>query len=112
MAGEAVLKITIDSNDIQKSNFSNNSFQIENTGDKTIAKVEIDATNALYSDAVFDPFAKAGDTTSKPLTINTNGGTGVVTPSNASYIGAGGTKGYNAIQLFFDKNKNNGFEPG
>ncbi|MGK7895730.1 MAG: malectin domain-containing carbohydrate-binding protein, partial [Xenococcus sp. (in: cyanobacteria)] len=112
MAGEAVLEITIDSNNIQISNFGNNSFQIKNTGDKTIANVEMDVTNALYSDAVFDPFGKAGDTVSKPLTINSNGGTGIVAPSNASYIGAGGQAGFKGIQLVFDENNNNGFEPG
>ena len=112
MAGEAILNITIKSNNVQISNFGKNSFQIKNTGDKTIAKVEIDVTKALYPDAVFDPFGKAGDTVSKPLTIDTNGSTGVVAPSNASYIGAGGSKGFKGIQLVFNKDNNNGFDPG
>ena len=112
MFGEATLKITFDSNNVKSSNFGSNSFQITNTGEKTIAQIDINVSNALYPDAVFDPFGEAGDTKSKPLTIDTNGGTGVVTPSNASYIGVGGTAGYEAIQLVFEENNNNGFEPG
>ncbi|MEL6441246.1 MAG: malectin domain-containing carbohydrate-binding protein [Cyanobacteria bacterium J06621_8] len=111
-SGEAVLGITVNSNNVQISNFGDNSFQVTNTGDKKIAQIEIDVTNALYPDAVFDPFGQAGDTVSKPLTINTNGDTGVVAPSNASYIGVGGSAGYKGIQLVFNDNVNGGFEPG
>lgn len=110
--GEAVLEITVNNNDVQSSNYGNNSFQITNTGEKKIAQVDIDVTNALYPDSVFDPFGQAGDTVSKALTINTNGGTGVDTPSDASYIGAGGTSGYEKIRLTFDEAVNNGFENG
>ena len=111
-SGEAVLGITKNSNNVQQSNFGSNSFQITNTGEKKIAQIDIDVTNALYPDTVFDPFGQAGDTISKPLKIDTDGGTGVVAPSKASYIGAGGKKGYKAIQLIFNKNKNGGFQPG
>ena len=110
--GKAVLAITANSNNVQISNFGNNSFQITNTGDKEITQVNIDVTNALYPDSVFDPFGVAGDTASKPLTINTGGGTGVIAPNNDSYIGAGGTAGFEEIQLLFDENVNGGFEPG
>lgn len=109
--GAAVLSITEDSDNVQISNFGSNSFQIVNTGDKQIAQVEIDVTDALYPDTVFDPFGLAGDTVSKPLTIDTNGGTGIVAPSNASYIGAGGMAGFEAIQLVFDENVDGGFDP-
>ena len=112
MFGEAILSITLNNNNVQKSNYGSNSFQITNTGEKNIARIDINVTNALYPDAVFDPFGQAGDTASKPLTIDTDGGTGVVAPSNASYIGDGGTAGFEAIQLLFDENNNNGFEPG
>ena len=80
---------------------TSNSFQITNTGDKTIAQIDIDVTHALYPDVVFDPFGLAGDTVSKPLTIDTDSGTGVVAPSNSSYIGAGGTAGYEGLRLIF-----------
>ena len=112
MFGEAVLNITLNNDNVQQSNFGSNSFQITNTGEKNIAQIDINVTNALYPDAVFDPFGQAGDTASKPLTIDTNGGTGVIAPSNDSYIGVGGTAGFEVIRLFFAQNNNNGFEPG
>ncbi|MEM7758551.1 MAG: hypothetical protein AAF298_10555 [Cyanobacteria bacterium P01_A01_bin.40] len=112
MPGQATLQITLDNNDVQISNFGDNSFQITNTGDKTITQVDLDVSNALYPDSVFDPFGQAGDTTSKPLTIDNNGGTGVVAPNNTSYVGAGGRAGYKGLQLKFDDSVNGGFEPG
>lgn len=110
--GEATLSVTVDSDNVQISNFGANSFQLTNTGTKTIEKVEIDVTNALYPDSVFDPFGVAGDTVSKLLTININGNTGVVTPSNASYVGAGGVSGFEGVILEFDENVNGGFGSG
>lgn len=110
--GSAVLTVTLGVNNVQGSNFGNSSFQITNTGNKTIAQVDIDVTNALFPDSVFDPFGIAGDTLGKPLTINTNGGTGVNAPSAASYIGAGGTAGFEGLRLTFDQNTNGGFETG
>ncbi len=97
---------------IQVSNYGRNSFKITNTGDKSIAAVEIDVTRALYPDSVFDPFGVAGDTVSKALTIDTPGGTGVKAPSNASYVGKGGTAGYEKILLAFDKAVSGGFQTG
>ena len=111
--GEAVLTITIDDGDnVQASNFGSNSFQITNTGEKTIAQIDIDVTNALFPDTVFDPFGIAGDTLGKELVIDTDGDTGVVAPSNASYIGVGGTAGFEGLQLVFDEAVNGGFENG
>jgi len=110
--GAAVLSVTLNVDDVQKSNFTANSFKITNTGNKKIAQVVIDVSSALYPDSVFDPFGQGGDTASKPLTINTDGSTGIVAPSNASYLGAGGKKGYDGIQLVFNENKNGGFQPG
>ena len=111
MAGEATLKITLGEG-IQKSNYGNNSFQVENVGDKSIAKIEIDVTGALFPDTVFDPDGIAGDSVSKPLTINTSGGTGVIAPDTSSYIGTGGTAGYEKIQVLFSTTANGGFQPG
>ncbi|GEM_PF-2043938 len=112
--GEATLSITADgdSDNVQASNFDSNSFQIANSGDKKIVAVNIDVTNALYPDTVFDPFGLAGDTLGKQLTIDTNGDTGVVIAPEDYYIGAGGTAGFEAIQLEFDENVDGGFEPG
>ena len=89
-SGEAVLTVTADSDNVQTSNFGSNSFEITNTGDKKIAGVELDVTNALYPDTVFDPFGEAGDTVSKELTIDINGSTGVVAALDDSYLGTGG----------------------
>lgn len=112
MAGKASLEITVNNNDVQISNFGDNSFQITNLGDKNIARIDIDVTNALYGDSVFDPFGQAGDTASKALTIDNQGGTGVIAASKASYIGVGGKSGYKGLQLKFNNNDNGGFEPG
>ncbi|MGF1521357.1 MAG: hypothetical protein ACFBSF_03445 [Leptolyngbyaceae cyanobacterium] len=110
--GEAVITITKNRDNVQVSNFGNNSFQITNTGTKKIAQVDIDVTGALYPDSVFDPFGLAGDTVGKALKIDTNGGTGIVAPSNASYIGTGGTAGFEGLQLRFNEAVNGGFESG
>jgi len=118
--GATTLSITDnDSFNVQKSNFGNNSFQVSNVGTKDIAKIEIDVTNALYPDSVFDPFGVAGDTAFKLLQINTSGNTGVQSPDHgtndapgSAYIGAGGTAGFEGIQLTFDAGVNGGFNPG
>ncbi|MFP4693539.1 MAG: hypothetical protein ACLFM2_06715, partial [Halothece sp.] len=117
--GKATLSINLNSDNVQISNFGNNSFQLTNVGDKNIEQVEIDVTDALYPDSVFDPFGLAGDTTSKALTINSSGNTGVVSPNNdasdpnnPTYIGSGGTAGYKGIRLFFDESVDDGFNPG
>ncbi|MGB5709328.1 MAG: hypothetical protein WBM44_00205 [Waterburya sp.] len=47
MVGKASLEITANNNDVQISNFGDNSFQITNLGDKKIAQIDIDVTNAL-----------------------------------------------------------------
>ena len=112
LSGAAILAVTADSDDVQVSNFGGNSFQLTNTGDKQIAQVDIDVTNALYPDSVFDPFGLAGDLVSKELTIDTNGSTGVVSPSNGSYIGTGGTAGFEGLQILFDEGVDGGFEAG
>jgi hypothetical protein len=112
MVGKATLKINANNNNVQISNFGSNSFQVTNTGDKVITQVVIDVTNALYPDSVFAPDAQAGDSAFKPLTIDTNGNTGVVAPSVASYIGAGGKAGFKGLRLAFAPAVNGGFNPG
>ncbi|MEM7767558.1 MAG: putative Ig domain-containing protein, partial [Pseudomonadota bacterium] len=110
--GEAVLDVTVASDDVQISNFPPNSFTLTNTGEKRITALEVDVTDALYPDAVFDPFGLAGDTVSKPLTLDTPGETGVEAPTDASYIGAGGADGFEGIRLKFDPGADGGFQPG
>ncbi len=117
--GEAEFSVTASSDNVQISNFGGNSFQITNTGSKDIEKVEIDVTNALYPDAVFDPFGEAGDSTAKLLTIDTTGSTGIIAPDHGSaaspgttYIGVGGIAGFEGVQLEFDASVDGGFNPG
>ncbi|MEM9447522.1 MAG: cadherin domain-containing protein [Cyanobacteria bacterium P01_E01_bin.6] len=112
IGGEAIFTVTLARNNPQSSSFSRDSFQLINTGTKTIAQVNIDITNALYPDTVFDPFGLAGDTLSKALRIDTEDDTGVVAPDNNTYIGVGGTAGFEEIVICFDENDNGGFETG
>ena len=112
MVGKASLEITVNENDVQISNFADSSFQITNLGDKNIALIEIDVSNALYPDSVFDPFGLAGDKTSKKLTIDQDEDTGVISRGKAAYIGKGGRFGYKGLQLKFNNKVNGGFEPG
>ncbi|MEM7545403.1 MAG: tandem-95 repeat protein [Pseudomonadota bacterium] len=111
--GEAQFSVTVGSDDVQISNFGGGSFVIQNTGTKKITNIEIDVTNALYPDSVFDPFGVAGDTVSKPLTIGGGSSTGVTDPSTYNpYIGAGGTAGFEGLSLIFDTAVDGGFETG
>ena len=84
--GSAVLEVMTGQNNIESSNYGANSFQVTNTGDKKIAAVFVDVSNALYQDIVFDPDGAGGDDAYKVWGINSDGGTG-------AYIG-GGDGGY------------------
>ncbi len=110
--GAVTLAIRETSNDVQVSNFGVGSFVLTNVGDKVVTQVQIDVTNAVLTDAIFDPFGVAGDSVSKPITIDSNGGTGIIAPTAASYIGAGGIQGYEGIVLSFNQGVNGGFQTG
>ncbi|MEM6487072.1 MAG: tandem-95 repeat protein [Pseudomonadota bacterium] len=115
--GAATLTINDSADGIETSNFGNGSFSISNVGTKDIAFIEIDVTDALLPDAVFDPFGVAGDSTAKALTLqgNSDGGTGLVVPTGGfdedaigiTYIGTGGVAGYEKLRLDFTD-----FNPG
>ncbi|WP_424930544.1 malectin domain-containing carbohydrate-binding protein [Amaricoccus tamworthensis] len=114
--GEAELSVNRDQNSIEASNYNTGSFEIFNSGTKAITSIEIDVTDALFPDTVFDPFGVAGDTINKVLTIDSEGGTGVLTPTGGfdqpsavgvTYFGAGGTAGFERIRLEFTD-----FDPG
>ncbi len=79
--GAALIQILPGSENVKKSNFSANSFTIENTGDVRIVGVYFDVSTALYGDAVFDPDGSGGDNIAKGLTINTEGDTSVIDAS-------------------------------
>ncbi|MEL7331648.1 MAG: DUF4347 domain-containing protein, partial [Cyanobacteria bacterium J06560_2] len=111
------INITITPNSgIQKSNFSAKSFTINNTGDKRIAAIYIDVTDALFPDTVFDPVGLAGDSASRALKFEITGGTGVFVPTQAQelepFFGEGGADGYEGVLLTFDPNSSNGYNPG
>ncbi|MEN0068420.1 MAG: malectin domain-containing carbohydrate-binding protein, partial [Myxococcota bacterium] len=72
--GGALLTIT-PGNNVQKSNYGNNSFSLTNTGTKRIAAVYLDVSTALFSDVVFDGDGTGGDSVAKVLTYNSGGGT-------------------------------------
>ena len=67
--GSAIITITPNGS-IQSSNYTNDSFQVENTGDKKIAAVFIDVRDALYTNSVFDPDGNGGDNVAKPWAVN------------------------------------------
>ncbi|MEM7806608.1 MAG: hypothetical protein AAF561_00685, partial [Planctomycetota bacterium] len=110
--GEAVVSINRHSNNVQTSNFGKNSFRIANRGGKLISQVEIDVTDALYPDSVFDPFGVAGDTVSKALSLDTPGGTGIQPAGDDTYVGPGGEAGFRKLVLTFSPDVDGGFEPG
>jgi len=114
--GAAVLTVNNGNNDIEGSNFGDGSWAISNVGDKNIAFIEIDVTDALFPDAVFDPFGLAGDQLGKLFSPNGgDGGTGLVIPVGGfdedaigiTYLGAGGSEGFEKVRLEFTD-----FNPG
>ncbi|MEM9237512.1 MAG: hypothetical protein AAGB14_12085 [Verrucomicrobiota bacterium] len=110
--GEAVLEITAKIDNVQRSNYGKNSFRILNSGSKDISSFRLDVSKALYPDSVFDPEGLAGDSVAKALQIDEDQDTGIVVPQGISpevYLGDGGDKGFDAIQLKFKKG---GFNPG
>ncbi|MEM9451217.1 MAG: DUF4347 domain-containing protein, partial [Cyanobacteria bacterium P01_E01_bin.6] len=101
---------------INSSTFKNDSFTIENTGDKRIAAVYFDITDALFPDTVFDPEGLAGDSASRGLTFSNTGGTGAFEPSPQEklepFFGDGGSQGYEGMLLTFDPNLDGGYQTG
>ena len=118
--GSVRIEITPAGN-IQVSTFSKTAFNITNTGDKRIAAILFDITEAQLTDAVFDPLGVAGDSTgviNGGLNTNTTAGTGMVVPPQtdpevlAPFLGTGGTAGYEGLLVRFDETMSNGFESG
>ncbi|MEB3214331.1 MAG: Calx-beta domain-containing protein, partial [Leptolyngbyaceae bacterium] len=118
--GSAIVTITKNSGNVQESNFEPGSFQVTNTGDKRIAAIYIDVTEALFPDTVFDPQGLAGDTVARGLVFKDTGFSGAYEPAfNKNdpnviepFYGVGGASGYEGMLLTFDSTLNNGYEPG
>ena len=70
--GKAILMILENNNNIQVSNYGDNSFKLENAGSKRIAAVFIDVTNAIFRDVVFDNNGSGGDSVAKKLKYDSN----------------------------------------
>lgn len=123
--GSAVLEVMTGNNNVQSSNFGNNSFELTNTGDKKISAVFIDVTGALYQDSVFDPDGAGGDAAFKDWGINTDGGTGAEIVGgeggyflpgqdpdpNTTGTGIASNGGYKGALIAFN-GASNGFENG
>ncbi len=85
--GSAELRIMAGESDVQSSNFGNNSFILENTGDKQIAGIVIDFRDALYGDSVIDTDGSSGDLATKPFAIQSGAGvTGVIASGNNNQL--------------------------
>ncbi|MEM0980691.1 MAG: hypothetical protein AAGH78_10495, partial [Cyanobacteria bacterium P01_H01_bin.58] len=100
---------------INKSTFNDQSFTVENIGDKRIAAIYIDITDAVLKDAVFDPTGEAGDTASRGLTYSSTGSTGAIEYAlrdTAPFFGVGGPSGYEGLLLTFDPNVSDGYNSG
>ncbi|MGV2826796.1 malectin domain-containing carbohydrate-binding protein [Myxosarcina sp. GI1(2024)] len=111
--GAARITITPNSG-IQKSNYRTDSFIVENTGNKKIAAVYFDVSNALFPDTVFDPVGHAGDSVSRGLSFSQTGGSGAIKPGSklTPFYGKGGVDGYEGMLLTFDPNIDGGYETG
>ena len=112
--GAAKITIHKNINNVQVSTYGTNSFNVENTGDKRIAAVYFDITDAIFKDMVFDPLGLAGDSVARSLTFGSVGNTGAIQPSSATapFYGAGGSLGYEGMRLLFDPNVDNGYNTG
>lgn len=118
MSGSATLSVNLNTNDIEDvSNFPTGSFVVTNTGIRNIEYIEIDVSDSLFPDSVFDPFGVAGDTVAKIFTPQVSSATevGMVTPPGGfgpsaigtTYIGPGGVNGFSKIRVEFTD-----FNPG
>ncbi|MEO0803660.1 MAG: DUF4347 domain-containing protein, partial [Cyanobacteria bacterium J06642_2] len=111
------IKVTVKpGGNVQSSTYNDKSFTVENTGDKRIAAIYFDITDALFPDTVFDPLGLAGDTAFRGLKYNSTGGSGAVESDGADvlvpFYGVGGAEGYEGMLLTFDPNVSGGYDPG
>ncbi|MEL7509558.1 MAG: carbohydrate-binding domain-containing protein [Cyanobacteria bacterium J06554_1] len=113
--GSAKITVRPGSN-INVSTFNDKSFTVENTGDKRIAAIFIDITDALFPDTVYDPVGLAGDSAFRGLKFNTTGSSGAFEPSGDDvllpFFGIGGVDGYEGMLVTFDSNVDGGYESG
>ncbi|WP_161631430.1 malectin domain-containing carbohydrate-binding protein [Candidatus Halobonum tyrrellensis] len=111
--GSADVAVT-ENGGVDASTYGGNSFEVTNTGDEAIESVTFDVSGSLVPDAVFDPDGTAGDSTAKPLSIDSQSGDGVGVVSTADgdvfaqpHNGQDDAEGYDVMTVGFDD-----FDPG
>jgi hypothetical protein len=98
---------------VDATTFSNDAYQIENTGNVEITSVSIDTETTILPDLVYDPFGTAGDGGDKSFVAGANSDTvGVVSTADADLFDkpkndAGGDDGFQRLSLEFTD-----FQPG
>ncbi|SLN64974.1 Quinoprotein glucose dehydrogenase B precursor [Roseivivax jejudonensis] len=119
--GSAYLSIMTGNNNVQASNFGGSSFEVTNTGDKTISAIFIDVEGALYPDSVFDPDGQGGDGAFKNWAIDSDGDTGAYITGTGYFLpgidpipntgGAGGASngGFKGAMVKFNPANDGGF---
>ncbi|MDU8945522.1 malectin domain-containing carbohydrate-binding protein [Ovoidimarina sediminis] len=112
----AVQVLVTPSTGVQVSTYGSSAFQITNIGDKRVAAIYIDISNAVLADAVFDPEGLAGDSVARGVTYGSTGGTGALSYGGSDlltpFYGTGGTTGYEGMMIAFDPASSNGFQTG
>ena len=103
---EASVAITPNSG-VDASTWSNDAYQIENTGEVNITSVSIDTNTSILPDLVFDPYGTAGDGGDKSFQVGTNDGVGLGSTADADIFSqpkndAGGDDGFEQMTLTFD----------
>jgi hypothetical protein len=104
---EASVAITPNSG-LEASTYSNDAFQIENTGDVPITSVSFDQRTALFPDLVFDPQGTAGDEGTKGVTLaSSSDDVGIVSTADGDVFSAphndqNGDDGYDVATIEFD----------
>jgi len=93
---------------IDASTYNAGSFEIANTGTKTVETVTLDLSTALFPDVVFDPDGTAGDEGAKGFVLDNNSTSGSVEATvSVPHNGVDGEDGYDKLTINFSA-----FEPG
>jgi hypothetical protein len=93
---------------IDASTYNSGSFEVANTGTKTVDTVTLDLSTALFPDVVFDPDGTAGDEGAKGFVLDNNSTSGSVDATvSVPHNGVDGEDGYDKLTINFSA-----FEPG
>jgi hypothetical protein len=98
---------------VDATTWSNDAYQVENTGDVEITSISIDTETTILPDLVYDPYGTAGDGGDKSFQAGAGSDdVGVVSTADADLFDkpkndAGGDDGFQRLTLEFDD-----FQPG